>query len=183
MLQKKKLTNKFLIAIHPGSGDSSINLPKDKYIELIQLLQKKYKNAKIVLTGSQKDKDIIDHILTHIKTSLYPMPLNLTLSDLIALISKMDFFISNSTGPMHIASALRIPVVSFFSPVFIHSPVRWGPYWGKRLVIQPDVQCKYKWKCKNRKCTDYNCFNIVQFDAILNFINSINKTNRINENR
>lgn len=170
MLRSKRLLGKFLIIIHPGSGNSSLNLPPHKYVELIQLIQKKYKNSKIILTGTLKDNDSINYILTHVKTSLYPMPLNFKLSDLVALISKSSIFISNSTGPMHIASALRIPVIAFFSPVFIHSPNRWGPYWGHKLVIKPEINCPNKWKCKLQKCPDYNCFDNINFKEVLPFI-------------
>ncbi len=174
ILRSKKLNNKPLIGIHPGSGHSSLNLPPDKYAELIDHISKYFKKPKIILTGSPKDKHIIDHILTKTKAKLYPMPSNLSLSELIALISRTRIFISNSTGPMHIASALRIPLVAFFSPVFIHSPVRWGPYWGKRLVKKPDIECPKKWKCNKDKCAYYNCFDKIEFDKVLTFIkNSI----------
>lgn len=173
LLKEKKLHDKFLITIHPGSGKSAVNLPPYKYVELIQLLQKKFKKAKIILTGSQKDKKTINYILTEVKSSLYPMPLNLNLSNLTALISKTNVFISNSTGPMHIASALRIPVIAFFSPVFVHGPERWGPFWGQRLIIKPAVDCMQKWKCKGKPCHDYNCFDNINFNEVIKFIQEI----------
>ena len=170
ILKQKKINKKNLIGIHPGSGHSSLNLPPDKYVELINQIKQQFKNVDIILTGDRQDNPLIDYILTHVKASLYPLPLNLSLSNLIALISKTRIFISNSTGPMHIASCLRIPVIAFFSPVFIHSPIRWGPYWGKKLIIKPDVKCPKKWKCRINKCGYYNCFDNIKFDAVLNFI-------------
>ncbi len=170
LLKQKKLNKKHLIGLHPGSGHSSLNLPPDKYVELIDQIKNRHKNAEIILTGTSRDNPVIDYILANVRTSVYPMPLNLTLSNLIALISKFRIFMSNSTGPMHIASALRIPLIAFFSPVFTHSPVRWGPCWGKRLVIKPDIKCPQKWKCKINKCTYYDCFDNIEFDKILEFI-------------
>ena len=170
LLRSKKLHNKTLIGIHPGSGHSSLNLPPYKYAELIDHISKYFKKPKIILTGSTVDSHIIDQISKKTKAKLHPMPKDLSLSELIALISKTRIFISNSTGPMHIASALRIPLVAFFSPVFIHSPVRWGPYWGKRLVIKPDIECPKKWKCKKDKCAYYNCFDKVEFNDVIDFI-------------
>jgi len=169
LLKKRKVTNKFII-IHPGSGHSALNLPIEKYNELINQIHKNFKNLKIVITGSISDKEAINYLISNSTSPIEIMPENLSLEDLIALISLSKIFISNSTGPLHIASALRIPTISFYSPVFIHSPVRWGPYWGKKLVILPDVKCPQKWKCKYKKCPYYNCFNEISFDNVLAFI-------------
>lgn len=168
-----KLQGKKIIAIHPGSGHSSLNLPIDKYIELIETIKKKFKNIEIIITGSKDDQEIINYIINNTKTSINPMPLNLSLAHLIALISKTSIFISNSTGPMHIASALRVPVIAFFSPVFIHSPLRWGPYWGKKLIVLPDIHCPQKWKCILKNCEYYDCFNTVKFDKAIEFIQKV----------
>lgn len=169
-LNKKNLLKKTLIGIHPGSGHSSLNLPPHQYVELIEKIKRKFNKTQILITGTEQDKGIIEYIAYNTKVALNPMPLNLSLGQLIALISKMKLFISNSTGPMHIASALRIPVVAFFSPVFIHSPIRWGPYWGNKLVIKPEIECKQYWHCVLKKCKDYNCFNRISYKKVLDFI-------------
>jgi len=170
LLSQKKLDKKILIGIHPGSGHSSLNLPPDKYIELINHIKTRFKKVHIIITGTTEEHQLIDYILTNVTVSLFPMPLNLALSSLIALISQMKVFISNSTGPMHIASALNIPTIAFFSPIFIHSPIRWGPFWGKSLVMTPDINCHQKWKCLYRKCPYFNCFDNIKFEKILQFI-------------
>jgi len=173
LLKEKKLNNKKLIGIHPGSGKSSNNLPVEKYAKLISLLKNKFPKYEIVITHSSKDKAIIQKLITLSSKKIYLMPENLTLGNLIALISQMKLFISNSTGPLHIASALRIPTIGFYSPVFVHSPVRWGPYWGKRLIIKPPVDCPEKWHCKYDKCKYYNCFDKIEFKELIEFINKL----------
>lgn len=173
ILKEQKLLKKKLIGLHPGSGHSSLNLPPDKYIELIEKIRRNFKDCEILLTGNEKEKSLIEHIAYNTKVSLHPMPLNLSLSHLIALISRMNVFISNSTGPMHIASALRTPVVAFFSPVFVHSPMRWGPYWGKRLVVKPEVECREYWKCRMKHCLWYNCFQNLDFRNVIDFIRTV----------
>lgn len=170
LLKEYKIYNKNIIGIHPGSGNSSVGLDIDGYIELINLLNKNFKNAEIIITHSIKDKVLIDELLKMLTIRINLMPQNLSLSQLIALISFTKVFISNSTGPLHIASALRVPVVGFYSPVFIHSPVRWGPFWGKKLIITPKVDCPEKWKCKKDKCKFYNCFKNIDFENIINFV-------------
>ena len=50
------------------------------------------------------------------------------LSELVALISGCDLFLSNSTGPLHIARALSRPLLGFYCTVPACHPMRWGPY-------------------------------------------------------
>ncbi len=88
LLRSKKLHNKTLIGIHPGSGHSSLNLPPYKYAELIDHISKYFKKPKIILTGSTVDSHIIDQISKKTKAKLHPMPKDLSLSELIALISR-----------------------------------------------------------------------------------------------
>jgi len=170
LLKQKRLINKKIIGIHPGSGNSAVALPIKKYIELIRILKSRFKHFEIVVTHSFNDREIIEELISNLEYKIHLMPENLSLGSLIALISKMRVFISNSTGPLHIASALRVPVAGFYSPVFIHSPVRWGPYWGERIVITPPVECPEKWKCKTKKCKYYNCFDNIDFDLLVEFV-------------
>jgi ADP-heptose:LPS heptosyltransferase len=170
LIKSKKLDKKQFIGIHPGSGHSSLNLPPEQYVKLINMIKTKFKKVEIIITGTERDQQTIEYILKNTKYSLYPMPINLELSSLIALINKTSLFISNSTGPMHIASALRVPVIAFFSPVFIHSEKRWGPYWGKKITIKPDIDCPSQWKCKMKKCDLYNCFDKINLKQALDFI-------------
>lgn len=173
LLKKRNLKRRKLIGIHPGSGNSALGLPIKKYADLINVLKKNFKNAEIIITHSSNDREIIKELISIVSHKINLMPENLSLSDLIALISRIAIFISNSTGPLHIASALRIPVVGFYSPVSVHSPVRWGPYWGKRLIITPDVDCPEKWKCKKEKCVYYNCFDNIELSKVVDFVSRI----------
>ncbi len=170
---KKSGIKKDFIIIHPGHGGSSRALPPDKFIELIETIKKEFKKIEILITGSLNDRKIIEYIIGNTTVGLKIIPLNTNLLDFAGIISLARCFISNSTGPMHIASGLRTPVVAFFSPVFIQSPIRWGPYWGKKLVIIPPVKCPYKWKCKFEKCRFYDCFQKIDFTPVIEFLKSI----------
>jgi heptosyltransferase-1 len=54
-----------------------------------------------------------------------------TLTELISLTRRARLFIGGDTGPMHMAAALRIPVVALFGPT---NPARNGP-WGTRSIV------------------------------------------------
>ena len=56
---------------------------------------------------------------------------------MIALISKVKLLIANSTGILHIAAALDIPVVGLYPNTPHLSQKRWGPYSEKAVVLNP----------------------------------------------
>jgi ADP-heptose:LPS heptosyltransferase len=74
--------------------------------------------------------------------------LSLPLRQFIAVLSRCRILICNDSGPMHIATALNVPVVAIFGPT---EPAWFGPLGtGNRLVLQPGFWC--------RPCFDYCLF-------------------------
>ena len=56
-----------------------------------------------------------------------------SISELIALTRRAGLFIGGDTGPLHLAAALRVPVVAIFGPT---DPARNGPYGTRRVVLR-----------------------------------------------
>lgn len=152
------------IVIHPGSGHSSLNYPLEKFAWLADKLIEGF-SAKVVLTGGQKEIKLSENM----KTKMHNQPIDLTgqtdLRGLCSLLKGADLLISNSTGPMHLASALGTPVIALFSPLFVASPKRWGPYGEGHEVISPSVRTCYK--CDPETCPDFNCMEKIDPEEII----------------
>jgi heptosyltransferase-1 len=56
-----------------------------------------------------------------------------SLSQLIAMMRRARIFVGGDTGPMHLAAALRVPVVGIFGPT---NPARNGPYATEAIVLR-----------------------------------------------
>jgi heptosyltransferase-1 len=56
-----------------------------------------------------------------------------SVSELIALTRRARLFIGGDTGPMHMAAALKIPVVAIFGPT---NPARNGPFGTRSIVLR-----------------------------------------------
>ena len=56
-----------------------------------------------------------------------------TISELIALTLRARLFIGGDTGPLHLAAALRVPVVAIYGPT---DPARNGPYRTRSVVLR-----------------------------------------------
>ncbi len=154
-----EITNKdTLICIHPGSKGSALDWPEKHYAKLIDLILKKYKNVKILLTGAENEQRLLNRIYFRC-SSKKPLVLTdkKTLREFSAILSQSDITISNSTGPLHIAAALEIPTVSFYPKLKNCSKERWGPYGKNHIVLEPilseiGVREGFCPKCKEKEC-------------------------------
>jgi heptosyltransferase-2 len=141
-----------LIILNPGASyGSSKRWQAENYAELATLLQDR-KKAEILITGSTNEAGLVESIASFMTKK----PRNLTgktdLSLLAGLISHAGLFITNDSGPMHIANALKIPIIAIFGPT---DPCFTGPFQQPAAVIKKDVPC---WPCSYRECPfDHRC--------------------------
>jgi ADP-heptose:LPS heptosyltransferase len=128
-------------------------LPENNFIEIINHITGKFK-CKVILTGSNNETDYVKNIFSNIKIKDLVTDLSgkTSVSELTALISSSCCLITNDSGPLHIASALNIPVIAFFGP---ETPVRYGPLSNKSLVFYKDLECSPCMSISNSKTV--NC--------------------------
>ncbi len=173
--------NSINIGIHVGVfNEKKAGWPKEKFLELMHLLNGSYHDAKFYLYGGLGENDNA----VYFNQSRIPNLVNLisknTLRETISRISQMDIFISNDTGLMHIAASQGVPLIALFcnTDVIKNRPVVEDD--GKLAVIRKDLPCMpcYSWyrkvNCNNRKCVDLISAEEV-FAAASSFINKYNK--------
>ncbi len=86
----------------------------------------------------------------------------LDLATTAAVITKADLFVSNDSGLMHVAAALRVPQVAIFGST---DPKITGPLNPKARIIKADVSCS---PCFARTCKrGYLCFEKIQVTEVL----------------
>ena len=118
------------------------------YEELVDLLVKD--GCHVYCCGSR------DEIIAHRDVTAYN---HLPIQETAALIHQCDLFVSNDSGLMHLAAALRKKQVAVFTAT---SDMKSGPYYNPRArVIKPELACypcygnEMAWnQCVNWKCRD-----------------------------
>ncbi len=137
-----------IFVIHPSASCISKRWPQKYFIELINLIKKEF-NPKIFIVTSPKEIIYAEKIM-QAHSYLIDLRGKLTLAQLGALLKKTDIFISNDSGPVHVASALRVPVISIFGRNDKGlSPLRWKPLGERVFFLHKDVGC--------RRCFAHNC--------------------------
>lgn len=123
--------NSHIIGLHVGAGKPQNRWPLQKYVELIEKLNNNFK-CKFYLTGSDADAEELNYVISHSKVKL-PVFMNKEISEVAALISISDLFITNDTGTMHIAGATKTTQISLFGPT---NPYNWAPVGSNKFFIR-----------------------------------------------
>ncbi len=173
--QKNILAKDVLVGIHPGCG---INNPKrkwqkEKFAKLADFLIEEY-GYKIFFTGTGKEDELIKEIQSMMENSSVNFCNTTNIRESAELISRCKFFISNDTGPLHLASAMKIPVVSFFGP---NTPLLYGPLGDNNLIFYKKMNCSpctTNFNEKSTKCKHFKCINNISFEEVKTKIKNSN---------
>lgn len=122
---------KYLIGLHTTHGKSAPNIRPDEYRKLFELLSA---DSRISLICTDKD---IPTEVKNIPGVLYPLEVP-GLREAIVHFSALDWLISASTGPMHVASAVGVKTLSLFCPLPACMPELWGPGGENAHYILPE---------------------------------------------
>lgn len=110
-----------LIGLHPGSKDLFKRWPASHFIELGKRLVAE-RGCQILVTGSKEEQSLTETVASNIP-SAFPVT-HLSLLGMGALLKRLSLFVTNDTGPMHLAFAGRIPTLGLFVPT---NPALCGP--------------------------------------------------------
>lgn len=130
--------SKRYIIVHPGSRGSAKDLPLTSYKTLIENIHTKFESLCIYLTGVESERKLVEEMMIKCER-VYNLAGKFTLRELVALISGCDVFISNSTGPIHIAGALNKKVIGLYPKSKPMNPERWKPLSKECIILTPLV--------------------------------------------
>lgn len=128
--------SKFIV-IHPGSGGSAKDWSADRFGSLGQKIADAFSEISVLVTGTCREKHLIQTVKQRITKNVYSFERDLTLKQFTAIISRAQCVVANSTGPLHIGAAAGIPVVGLYPNKKVCNPKRWGPLSKKAVVFTP----------------------------------------------
>lgn len=123
------------ISIHPCSGGSADRWPMNNFMRLADRLAEM--NKRVVFTGSADERSLIEAALKNTNSSFVNISGETDLRTLAAVFSLAETLVANSTGPLHLASAVGTKVLGLYPGKRVMSPLRWGPCGEGHLVMQP----------------------------------------------
>ena len=150
-----------LVVIHPGtSGFGSFKRwTPERYCVLADRLVAE-RGAGVIVTWGPDEEDLARGIVDRMRQHGELAPRTAGLQQLAHLLSQADLFIGSDSGPMHLASAVGVPVVALFGP---KDEVQTGPYCSRSEVVSADVECR---PCTKRRCADVRCMKAISVEDV-----------------
>lgn len=166
-------TNDKLLAINPAASCPSKVWPSERFAEAADKLAQKY-GFKILLVAGSKDLAIAENVIKNMRSSVISLAGKTSVSQLASLLKRCDLFISNDSGPVHIASALGTPVISIFGRNQRGlSSKRWGPVGPRDKVLHKDAGCI---ECLAHNCKkQFACLKAISVEDVVSCADSILK--------
>jgi len=129
--------------------------PQERFVSLAKCLLKRYQTD-LILIGARGEKKYTQAVAQAIAApgKVHNLAEKLNLYELAGLIRHAALFISNDSGPLHLAAALQKPVVGFYGP---ETPNLFGPLCKNRLIFYLGLPCSPCMSVDNAKTV--NCTN------------------------
>lgn len=139
----------------PGARWRTKRWPSERFGELASIL-----SVKTLVVGGKSDTDISNKVVNSSKGNAISIAGKTNIKELIEIMRKAKFVVSNDSGPMHIAAALGVPVFAIFGPT---NPLRTGPYGKGHTIIKKGLKCS---PCYKKACSDIKCMTAVNVKEV-----------------
>lgn len=160
-----------LIAVHPDASCPSKRWSLERFASLIDKLKTSY-DVRIVLVSGPEEVAKIAELKQKLKSEVIDLSGQTSVGELAALLKRCKLFISNDSGPVHIATAVGTPSVVIFGrkqPGL--SPKRWAPTGKKDVVLHKDVGCEV---CLAHNCKNgFKCLEAITVDEVFNAVEKL----------
>lgn len=164
-VQKDSAIGTNFIAVHVGASCLSKIWPPERFAQVADILSRRY-HSDIVLVGADETVRFSSNVASKMKCKVVDLTGTLLVGELAELLSRCRLFVSNDSGPVHIAVAVGTPAVVIFgrkNPGL--SPARWGPLGPKDTVLHKDVGCQI---CLAHNCEkDFACLKAVTVEEVV----------------
>ena len=151
-----------LIGVHPGHGGSARTWPEANWSRLLRHLHAQ--GCDVAVTGAAGEAELVDRVISASGAPAQRYIGSGGVKQLARALADLDVFIAPSTGPLHIASAVGVPAVGIYCPIFVCLPQRWGPIGPGGVGLAPDVSpCDY---CSGRDCPHFDCMEKITVEQV-----------------
>jgi lipopolysaccharide heptosyltransferase II len=144
--------NRTVVGVNPGAFyGSAKRWLSERYATVLDRLISE-RQASVVIFGSPNEVAIAKAIQSGMRNQPVILSGRTELNELIAMIACCDLFLTNDSGPMHLAAALRVPTLAIFGST---DEITTGPMSPAAVVLNKRVECS---PCLLRECPiDHRC--------------------------
>jgi heptosyltransferase-2 len=156
-----------VVGINPGASYGSAKCwPPERFREVAKSLLVN-PNVVVMFFGDARGADLVKEICHDMPGRVINLAGKTTIRELMALIAGCSVFLTNDSGPMHIASAFNVPLLALFGST---NATKTGPFNGGR-VLDKKVECS---PCYKRECPiDFRCMKKITAEEVYQQLSEI----------
>ncbi len=156
-----------LVGLNPGStyGSAKRWLP-ERFAETADRLSQEQgmqsgRRVRLVIVGARGEEALGRAIADRMQVKPIQLSGRTTMRELMAVIKRCDLFLTNDTGPMHLAASFGVPVVALFGPTDSRTT---SPFGSGHTIVRHPVECA---PCLLRECPiDHRCMTRISVDEV-----------------
>ena len=169
---KQNIFQKQTLGINPGAtyGSAKRWYP-ERFAEVAAFFSKDYD---ILIFGGpneiQTAKEIENHLEKKGITNYTNLAGKTTVKELCENIGGCSLFVTNDSGPMHVAAAYQVPTVAIFGPTKHTETSQWKN--KKSIIVREDIKCA---PCMKRKCPlkHHKCMKLITASRVIEAVKII----------
>ncbi len=170
-IEPKKFENPTM-GINAGATYGSA---KRWYPERFAKVAKEYSDKyDIIIFGGPNEVEMAAEIESYLKSSHVTNYTNLAgktnIKELCSLIGGCSLFITNDSGPMHVAAAYQVPTVSIFGPTKHTETSQWMN--EKSVIVRHEMECA---PCMRRECPlgHHECMKSIEASEVIEAVKEL----------
>ena len=149
--QEKRLRQKRVLALGPGSGAREKNWPLD-YFKTVSSWWREQLDGEVLVFLGPVEEDLSEVASDSWEGVLWVR--NVALDRVAALLARSELYVGNDSGITHLAANVGTKAISIFGP---SDPIQWSPRGRQVTVLSRWVECspcmpEEMKKCPHRKC-------------------------------
>ncbi|SUP40328.1 glycosyltransferase family 9 protein [Veillonella criceti] len=158
-----------VIGFNVGSAVPEKRWPQERFAQVADYFCEK--GYKVVFFGGPMDVDMVDSVVVHMHHTPIVATGQFSLGELAAAIHRCSLFITNDSGPMHVAVSQHVPLVALYGP---SNPKFYGPYTKNCVVLESmetyEVGKSMKQVIKEGK---YKGLSVISVDSVIEAAQSL----------
>ena len=160
-LRERGLVAKGFAFLYPGTSKVGAykRWPAEHFGRLADLVQEN-QGLPAVIGWGPGEEEMVERLVKTARHPVHVLPLT-SMKELAAIIAQARLYIGGDTGPLHIASLLRTPVLAIYGPSdpVINEPWRRTPF----RIVRSGIPCS---PCRNRSCDHLSCLRLLEPERV-----------------
>ncbi|HXV65080.1 MAG TPA: lipopolysaccharide heptosyltransferase I [Vicinamibacteria bacterium] len=152
------------VVVNPGGSWTTKRWSPEKFGALAAAIYREWKLPTLITWGPG-EQGLAREVAEASASAAQVAPAT-SLREMMPLVRKARLLVSGDTGPMHVASALGVPVVGIFGPT---DPARNGPFGEADEVVLKTVACG---PCYKQRCPGFGnvCMTSIEVEDVLSAV-------------